>query len=97
MVRPTRKEPKVGDLVYHWIFPRSDWMALLLQVQHAEQISDEKALVKMVPGVKHENYFKTMRKAAGNGTGWVFKKWLWVYDDSGSAAEIIESFFRETR
>ena len=68
MVRSTRREPVVGDLVHHWIFPRHEWVAILLKIDHEEESYNDKALVKMVPGVKYEQYFTTVRKS-NNGRG----------------------------
>ena len=96
VVRSTRKDPKVGDLVHHWIFPRNEWMALLLKIDHKEESYNDKALVRMIPGIKYEQYFTTLKRSK-NCTGWIYKKWLWVYDDSRTDIEIIESFFHETR
>lgn len=92
MVRSTRREPEVGDLVHHWIFPRHEWVAILLKIDHEEESYNDKALVKMVPGVKYEQYFTTLRKSS-NGRGWIHKKWLWVYDGGRTDVEIIEAFF----
>jgi len=92
VVRTSRKEPKVGDLVHHWIFPRNEWMALLLKIDHKEDSYDDKAFVRMIPGVKHEKYFRTLR-GSKNGSGWIYKKWLWVYDGDRTDVEIIEAFF----
>ena len=97
MVRRSRRnEPVVGDLVHHYIFPRQEWMAILLKILPAENSYDDQAYVKMVPGIKRENYFLKLKQTR-DGYGWIYKKWLWVYDDSDSAAEIIESFFCKTR
>mgnify|MGYP001332842035 CR=1 FL=1 len=93
MVRSTRKEPKVGDLVHHWIFPRHEWVGLLLKIEHKEDSYDERALVKMVPGVKYEKYFTTLNRSNIPGRGWIYKKWLWVYDNTRTDVEIIEAFF----
>jgi hypothetical protein len=96
VVRSTRREPVVGDLVHHWIFPRHEWVALLLKINHEEDSYDDKAFVRMVPGVKHEQYFTTIRKPS-NGYGWIHKKWLWVYNEDRTDIEIIESFFSKKR
>ena len=92
MARSSRREPKVGDLVHHWIFPRHEWVGLLLRIDHKDAKREDKAFVRMVPGTKYEEYF---RDSNGNGTysGWVYKKWLWVYDGGRTDVEIIEAFF----
>ena len=93
MVRSSRREPKVGDLVHHWIFPRHEWMGLLLKVDHKDDSYNDKALVRMVPGVRHERYFSALGRSHKEGVGWIYKKWLWVYDGGRTDVEIIEAFF----
>lgn len=71
-------KPNIGDLVHHCLFLRTEWIALLLRIQYCERDSLEKALVKMVPGTKYEDYFYRTRHSA-QSKGWVYSKWLWVY------------------
>lgn len=92
MVRTSRKEPKVGDLVHHYIFPRHEWIGLLLRIEQRGDGYSDKALVRMVPGVKYESYFTNLRRSE-NGQGWLYKKWLWVYDGGKTDAEIINAYF----
>lgn len=69
---------KVGDLVHHSLYLRTEWIALLLELQGATEGQIERAYVKMVPGTMYEDYFyKT--KSTVKTTGWVYSKWLWVY------------------
>ena len=92
MVRSTRIKPKVGDLVHHWIFPRHEWIGLILKIDHKEDSYDDMAFVRMVPGIKYEKYFTTLKRSE-NGFGWILKKWLWVYEGDRTDVEIIQSFF----
>ena len=70
-------------------------MGLLLKVDHKEEEDsyNDKALVRMVPGIKYENYFENLKKSDKKGMGWIYKKWLWVYDGGRTDVEIIEAFF----
>lgn len=90
MVRSTRIEPKVGDLVHHYIFPRKEWMALILKLDHTGEKQNARAFVRMVPGIRYEEYFTSLKKSS-DGSGWIFKKWLWVYDGGRTDAQIIEA------
>ncbi len=92
MVRTSNREVRVGDLVHHYIFPRHEWTAILLEIQPAEDRYDDMARVRMLPGVKYEYYF-TQLKRSDNGYGWILKKWLWVYEGGRRDAEILKAYY----
>lgn len=79
-----RKEIRIGDLVSHYLYT-SKWIGLVLKLDpinpdkldRAERYDTERALIKMIPGTKHQNYFiKAGRKSEHHG--WVYCKWLWI-------------------
>ena len=92
MVRSSKREVEVGDLVHHYIFPRHDWVAIVLQIKKERNRIDDMARVKMLPGVKYEFYFTQLQRS-DNGYGWIRKKWLWVYEGGKTDAEIIEAYY----
>jgi hypothetical protein len=73
------RKPRVGDLVYHYVFPKIEWVALLIKLDNPQDLRHQKAYVKMVPGTKYEDYFSMGTGDCGS-IGWIYKKWLWVYD-----------------
>ncbi len=92
MVRSSKRELVVGDLVHHYIFPRHEWTAILLKINPAEDRYHDMARVRMLPGIKYEHYF-TQLKRSENGYGWILKKWLWVFEGGRKNAEIIEAYY----
>jgi hypothetical protein len=69
---------KVGDLVHHSLYRREEWCALLLKMRILEEDGLEMAYVKMVPGTMQYDYFQRTGKN-NSDVGWVYSKWLWVY------------------
>lgn len=68
--------PNPGDLVCHYIYDRSEWLALVLA--HNMIFDDNSQLfVKMIPGIKLEKYFDNH-----STSGWVYSKWLWVLKEN---------------
>lgn len=94
VVRSCKREVQVGDLVHHYIFPRHEWTAIILEIRKEQETYDDMARVRMLPGVKYEHYF-TQLKRSENGYGWIRKKWLWVYNGGRTDIEIIDSFFNK--
>lgn len=61
-----------GDLVCHYLFNKSEWMALVLSAEVVKH-GDRKVQIQMFPGVLLEKYFENK-----STRGWVYTKWLWV-------------------
>lgn len=75
-----KEKPKIGDIVCHYIYTRSEWMALVLAVNSDK---DSRTLVKMIPGVKLEDYFEGLNKS-----GWIYTKWIWTLNGATKNVEI---------
>ena len=65
---------KVGDLVYHILYG-TEWNGLVLKVE----VENERCMVHLVPGMKHENYFR--KKGNNSLCGWISSRWLAIYVD----------------
>ena len=92
MARCSSRDVRVGDLVHHYVFPRHEWTAILLEIKPEEDRYEDMARVKMLPGTRYEHYFTQLRRSE-NGYGWIRKKWLWVYEGGRTDAEIIEAYY----
>tara|TARA_Y100000592_G_scaffold68773_1_gene106886 strand:+ start:8096 stop:8410 length:315 start_codon:yes stop_codon:yes gene_type:complete len=81
---------KVGDLVGHYLHTRQ-WIGLVLKLHLlgekctvTERYDNEKALVKIIPGTKYQDYFYNLGKTdARLGQGWIYCKWLYIMDKGG--------------
>ena len=70
------RKPKVGEIVYHYLFTTTEWKAIVLDTDNLP-INESKTLVRMLPGVILENYFnKGFLKR-----GWIYTKWIWLRED----------------
>lgn len=82
-----KRKPKIGDIVCHYIYTRSEWMALVLAVDCDNLLArDSKTLVKMIPGVKLEGYFEGL-----NTSGWIYTKWIWTLNGATKNVEIFKT------
>ncbi len=72
------KVPMVGDLVCHYIYPKTEWLAIILETTDlTENYKKGRSFVRMVPGIAEEYFFPHK-----NRSGWVYTKWLWVLSRS---------------
>ena len=79
------RDLKIGDLVYHLLHGKT-WMAIILDVievhkdrENRSATHKELALVRMVPGTKHEFFFAKMvskQNRITNSLGFVSTSWL---------------------
>lgn len=70
------KKPKIGDIVYHYLFTVSEWKAIVLKVDNLP-MEDSKTFVRMLPGVVLENYFNKKHIKRG----WIYTKWIWLREE----------------
>jgi len=68
---------KIGDLVYHILHGKS-WIGVILSFDENPKEIRRKALIYMVPGTDHEDYFKKRITGTrvGASKGWVSENWL---------------------
>ena len=81
----SRRNIRVGDLVYHVLYGR-EWIGLVLALEKSAISSESTnhknmALVRMLPGTKYENFFiKRMMKKANN-MGYISANWLFKLEE----------------
>ena len=79
---------KIGDLVYHLLHGK-EWLGILLGVKEEERglaSPREIALVRMVPGTRHEFFFEksvSRQNKISASMGYVSTNWLFKVEVSG--------------
>ena len=81
----SRKNIAIGDLVYHVLYGK-DWVGVVLSFKDSKTTSDstnhrEMVLVKIVPGTKHETFFKTRVDKKSNSMGYISMNWLFKLEE----------------
>ena len=85
------KDLAIGDLVTHVLYGK-EWVGVILSFKD-EQISSpnrgEKALVRIQPGTKFENFFKSKasyKDRLNDGLGYVTTNWLFKIEVKNDGA-----------
>lgn len=72
-------------MVGHYLHAR-EWIGLILKLNLLGEIcsvtdryDNEKALVKIIPGTKYQDYFHH-QSGDLTGQGWIYCKWLYMMD-----------------
>jgi len=81
----SRKNIAIGDLVYHVLYGK-DWVGVVLSFKNSKTTSNSKnhremALVKIVPGTKHESFFSTRMDKKTNSMGYISINWLFKLEE----------------
>lgn len=75
------KDLSVGDLVNHVLYGK-EWVGMILEFKLEEgvlQSRNEKALIQIQPGTKHEGFFRTkvsFENRINDNLGFVTTNWL---------------------
>ncbi|HAI39876.1 MAG TPA: hypothetical protein DCM40_18160 [Maribacter sp.] len=75
------KDLKVGDLVYHALYGKK-WIGVIVafkDIEHVKSEPKEKALVRIQPGTKFENFFKDSTISTykiNDNLGYISSHWL---------------------
>ena len=87
-VDPWKKtKPKAGQIVCHYLYKKSEWKAIVLGGDDLDY-KDSKTYIRMLPGVKLEEYF-----AKGLRSGWIYTKWIWILREDFGDVKTIKTFY----